>query len=312
MTRICLQAGHGNYTTGATGATGERDWTMATVPLVADVLRGYGIEVYITDGFGYTDPKVTNTDWDLFLAVHYDADIYNESGGFTDYPDPSVDMATARSKELSQAIASHYFPVTGIKEISRSNANTKYYYMWAHLSDSTPCVLIECGVGWRKPRDYDALRSPEFPKQLAEAIAKALSVPTVDELTQCQKMYVELEKELSEMRDSRNKWRTDYTNLEKKYIDEVRGLREHVESIQETMSVISLERDELANKYVTLSAMKDEYDLYKKDMETKIKVCGDKVIALEKKVSNLKAKNYTVQEALGFLIKAIKGGDKNE
>ena len=156
--KICLQAGHKGLTTGATGAPGERAWNTKVVPMVASRLRKLGYEVYETNSLADQDEKVTGTDWDLFLAVHYDADIYNDRGGFIDTPDPSVDEANEESKRIAEAMRSVYFPSTGIPEKpKRSNANTRFYYIWSSLSASTPCVLIECGVGNRKPEDYNTL-----------------------------------------------------------------------------------------------------------------------------------------------------------
>ncbi len=62
----------------------------------------------------------------------------------------------------------------GIKYVNRSNANTRYYYMWQYLTSKTPCVIIECGVGWRKPEDYNTLRKYDFiADTISEGILKA-------------------------------------------------------------------------------------------------------------------------------------------
>lgn len=192
MSKVCIQAGHKGMTTGATGAPGERDWTTKIVPMVASKLKARGISVYETDAFGNNDPKVTDTDWDLFLSVHYDADIYKDRGGFTDFPDPSVDMVNARSKELSKKISDVFFPRVKIPVKNRSNANTRFYYMWQFLSAKTPCVLIECGVGWRQPEDYTTLRKyDEVASALADAVSVALGVTS-----SCEAKVIELEKKL--------------------------------------------------------------------------------------------------------------------
>ena len=171
MKKVCLQAGHKGMTSGATGAAGERDWTTKIVPMIAERLRTKGVEVYETDAFAQNDEKVTEVDWDLFLAVHYDADIYNDTGGFVDYPEPETDYATKESQRIAQVLKDTYFPMTGIKFKSRSNANTRYYYMWQYLSQNTPCVLIECGIGNRKPEDYTTLRNYDL---IADAISSGI------------------------------------------------------------------------------------------------------------------------------------------
>ena len=177
MSKVCIQAGHKNMTTGSTGAPGERDWTTKIMPMVASRLKAKGITVYETDAFGNDDSKVTGTDWDLFISIHYDADIYKDRGGFTDCPDPSIDYVHTRSKELAKKISDVFFQKMGIPVKSRSNANTKFYYMWQFLTANTPCVIIECGVGYRQPEDYNVLRRyDEVATALSDAISSALGV----------------------------------------------------------------------------------------------------------------------------------------
>ena len=177
MKKICLQAGHKGRTTGSTGAPGEQKWTSEIVPKIASILRSRGFEVKETGADDYkTDKSIGSTDWDLFLSVHYDADIYNDRGGFIDTPDPKVDSATKESNRIAQVMRNNYFKETGIPEKDRSNANTKYYYMWSNLSAKTPCVLIEAGVGWRTPEDHQTLhfQMDKVAKSIADAVSNAL------------------------------------------------------------------------------------------------------------------------------------------
>ena len=207
MSKICLQAGHMNMKAGATGAPGERDWTTKITPMIAERLKNAGYETYVADAFANTDKNVTGKDWDLFISLHYDADIYKDSGGFVDFPDASVDMVNTTSKKYASIISDHYFTTTKIKNVPRrSNANTKFYYMWSALTAKTPCVIIECGVGFRRPDDFEILRKYDF---IADTIAMAIR--------KCFESEVEkpstCEQELKEMRVSRNKWKKDYENL---------------------------------------------------------------------------------------------------
>lgn len=230
--KICIQAGHKNVFSGATGAPGERDWTSQVADLLADGLRGAGQEVYVTDALAGNNDKVTGTDWDLFLAIHYDADIYNDRGGFVDFPDPSVDQANERSKFLAGVIQEIFFGKTGIPVKNRSNANTKFYYMWEALTANTPCVLIECGVGNRKPEDYSILRKYELVvDSLEEAILTALGIKDKKDLK-----IEALEKELDEMRASRNKWKADYRALEESTEKEIQELVVYRDLLQKDLS----------------------------------------------------------------------------
>jgi len=162
--RICLQAGHENcqYSSilslrRSTGAPGEMSFNIDIRNKVAAELLKRGFEVATTDANANSDPKITDQDWDLFLAIHYDADVYGRGGGFIGVPDPSVDQASGESQRIAREITNEYFKTTKILNIDRSNANTKYYYMWKYLSKKTPCNIIECGVGMHVPDDHQML-----------------------------------------------------------------------------------------------------------------------------------------------------------
>lgn len=149
---ICLQSGHEGVTTGATGAPGEQELNVRIRNRLCEML----LSKKNTDGSaGFTvqlvnanpTPAEINKDFDLFLALHGDADIYGTGGGLVDHPAPEIDYATAESQRIDAIIESKYFAETGIvNHPERSNANTRYYYMWSQLSAKTPCVLIEMGV----------------------------------------------------------------------------------------------------------------------------------------------------------------------
>ena len=175
--KICLQAGHKNRTSGATGAPGEQNFTIDITNKLEKKLKELGQEVYVCGSFANNDSKVTSKDWDLFLSIHYDADIYNTGGGFCDRP--SVDYASSESKRILEIIENTYFPMTGIKNVSqRRNLNTSKYYMWNYLSKKTPCVIIECGVGMHKPDDYNILQNDRglVVEALLSGICKALNI----------------------------------------------------------------------------------------------------------------------------------------
>lgn len=164
MKRICLQAGHENTQYNSilnlrrsSGAPGEMSFNVDIRNKVADELRKRGFDVATTDANANDDKNITGQDWDMFLAIHYDADIYSRGGGFVDFPDSSVDQASSESQRLARELTNAYFPTTKIANINRSNDNTKLYYMWHYLTAKTPCVLIECGVGMHVPDDWQTL-----------------------------------------------------------------------------------------------------------------------------------------------------------
>lgn len=181
MIKIALQAGHQNIKDncnlnlrGGTGAGNEAKWTPQMRDALATKLISKGFQVVLFDANANCQTE-RNQDFDLFLAIHWDADIYGKGGGFADYPDPSVDAVNARSKELAEKINAVYFPLTQIAYMpNRSNGNTKYYYMWQSLTAKTPCVLIECGTN---NQDNLPSRIDEVSTALAKAICSAFNVP---------------------------------------------------------------------------------------------------------------------------------------
>ena len=156
MKKICIQAGHEGRTSGATGAPNEMSFNIDISDKVADELRKRGFEVTRVNA----DPKPSEIagDWDLFLAIHYDADIYGTGGGFVDYQNPDKDKNTEESQRIAYLLRQEYFGTTHIvSHPERSNEKTRNYYMWSRLTGKTPCVIIECGVGMHVPDDWQIL-----------------------------------------------------------------------------------------------------------------------------------------------------------
>jgi len=230
--KVCISAGHQNikYNSlvklhGSTGAPGEVDFNIDVANQVSAQLRERGFEVKQTDANANDDPKVTGVDWDLFLAIHYDADIYNKPGGFVDYPEPSTDFATEESQRIAKILASEYFKTTGIEyHPERSNPNTRHWYMWQYLSKATPCNIIECGVGWRVPEDHNLFtyHREKVVEGIVRGVCKAFSVPYQTEpvLTVEEQIKQAVDKALIE---SELKWQKDMETA-KKQIEELKKL----------------------------------------------------------------------------------------
>lgn len=308
MPKVCLQAGHGGVTSGATGASGERDWTTSVVPKISELLKAKGVETYTCGGKGYEDNKVTDTDWDLFLAVHYDADIYNDRGGFVDYPDPSADAVWETSKQLAYKIGEKYFKTTGIPERpSRSNANTKFYYMWSYLTANTPCVIIECGVGWRKPDDYEILRrdNNEYIAQvLADSILYALGMSEPCE--EYIKKIEELDKELDDMRASRDKWKRMFNELEKKYETEVKSYKEQIENLQKSNAELTAQLSLMSQQYKVLLDEKNALQSIVGAQKVQITELTEQVDKLSENVARLAQENGQLKLDLSECKKKLK------
>lgn len=188
---ICLQAGHQNARSNcdsnlrkSTGAPGEVEFTVRIRDRLSQILISKGFQLQLVDATFNCDPKSDDNDYQLFLAIHYDADIYRDKdgysipGGFVAVPDPSADFAHAESKRIQEALISEYFNHAGIENHpERANVNTKFYYMWKFLSAKTPCILIECGVG-QNPHDKVILADTDrVCNAIARGICKAFNVP---------------------------------------------------------------------------------------------------------------------------------------
>ena len=320
-----MQAGHKNMTSGSTGAPGEREWNKTVVPLIASKLESKGYEVYQCDAFANTDPKVTGVDWDLFLAIHYDADIYNDRGGFIDTPDQSVDYVSTESQRIASKMRENYFTDTGIpNKPTRSNANTKFYYMWNYLSANTPCVLIECGVGNRKPEDHETLfnRMDLVANSIVRGIDMALNYENATQaiLDALRDKLEAVEKELDEMRESRNKWREKYESLDKETTKEIASKIAHIESLQKTiadMNVTITQLNDAQAQFDAKIAKLDEEILTKTQdidqLKDNLKASNgerDKLIELYNQVKadnvRLLSVKYTTREAIGFLLRSLK------
>ena len=149
MPRVLIQAGH--YPNGG-GAPGEAAWTHDLAQRIGRRLEPAGVQVtLIGDFYGQPAPTACAQDYDLFLALHYDAAIYaargeTNSGCFADRG--AGDPVGAASDRFIAIWESIYPPATGIPLANqRRNPNTSRYYALAATTPRTPGVLIEHGCG---------------------------------------------------------------------------------------------------------------------------------------------------------------------
>lgn len=143
--RVLLQAGH--YPSGG-GAPGEAAWAFDLAHRIASRLEAQGVEVAVIGDFlNQPAPPQCAEDWALFVALHYDADIYpNRTGCFADRA--LNDPMGAESDRAIAAWEAAYLPATGIPlHNERRNANTNQYYAFRATTANTPGILIEHGVG---------------------------------------------------------------------------------------------------------------------------------------------------------------------
>lgn len=185
MFRLILQSGHENAKNNcdpvlakSTGAPGEAEFTVRIRNRLSQILISKGFQLYLKDSTFNCDPTSDDQDYDLFLAIHYDANIYGSGGGFVDFPEPSTDGSTIESQRIVKALEDEYFKNTGIvNKPQRRNANTKYYYMWKQLSLNTPCAIIECGVGLDAHDSVILADTDRVANAIARGICSAFNVP---------------------------------------------------------------------------------------------------------------------------------------
>lgn len=170
---ICLQSGHEGRTSGATGAPGEIELNVRIRNRLSQLLIDRGFVVQLVNA----DPTKTEyyKDFDLFLALHGDANIYGTGGGvvacIAPPPYDSSEVSNAESRRIRDTIESIYFKETGIvNHPERSNVNMTKYYMWDKLTPKTPCVIIEMGVV-QDPHDKVLLGNTEL---IASALARGI------------------------------------------------------------------------------------------------------------------------------------------
>jgi len=199
---ICLQAGHEGRTSGATGAPGEKELNVRIRNRLSDILiaKGFMVQLVAADP---TKAEI-NKDFNLFLALHGDANIYGTGGGCVASGDPSVDSSWARSADIKNAIVSEYFHHSEIvNHPERVNIKMTKYYMWSQLTAKTPCVIIEMGVV-QDPHDKVLLADTErIATALARGVCKAFGVsyevvvPTPPPVDTCEQKLVKANERIS-------------------------------------------------------------------------------------------------------------------
>jgi N-acetylmuramoyl-L-alanine amidase len=176
---ICLQSGHEGVTTGATGAPGEQELNVRIRNRLSQILISKGFVLQLVNA----NPSASSIakDFDLFLALHGDANIYGTGGGvvsyIADYMDSSA-ASNAESKRIKEAIESMYFANSGIvNHPERNNRNMTEYYMWSQLSAKTPCVIMEMGVVQDAHDKVILADTDRVANAIARGVCKAFNVP---------------------------------------------------------------------------------------------------------------------------------------
>lgn len=148
---------HDSHNPHAGGAPGEAEWVMQLNDRITAKANAVGISVVRVPGDLQDHPEF-HSDYDVFLAPHYDANIYGEGGWFWDRAAAST---TADKDDAIGAIFQRrYLTIPNVppSRFNRRNANTRDYYGFRLTSVNTPGYLVEHGVGAVDAPDYQWLR----------------------------------------------------------------------------------------------------------------------------------------------------------
>lgn len=154
--KVLLQCGHNAafppFRANGGGAPGEAVWTGDVAVRLANRLRVAGVQVdivgsWLSGGTLYPPPDEASRDYDLFVALHYDADVYAvRSGCFAGRA--TLDPLGAEADRAIVCWEAVYPAMTGIPlHRERNNENVRNYYAFRDTTENTPGILIEHGVG---------------------------------------------------------------------------------------------------------------------------------------------------------------------
>ena len=111
--------------------------------------------------------------YDVFLALHYDSDTYDDRGAF--WGRASASQTSEADDRLGTAVWTAFQALPGAPppHFERNNVNVTSYYGFVLTTPQTPGALVELGVGNRRPEDFTWLRENE--DAIAEAVARGVA-----------------------------------------------------------------------------------------------------------------------------------------
>lgn len=197
----------------STGASGELVYQWEKIaPALKAKLSSY-FEVTVTDAIYHKD--VYNKDYDLVLALHYDGG-GEENRSMISAPNKEMDFlegkAQTRAEEIAKVFREKYASLTGtVNRDNRITLGMTDYYGWDYVSYNSPSVLLE-EFNHTSAKGAELKTKPEIVvNAIYQCVLSAFNV--VD--TSVDPRISELEKAVSEMRDSRDKWKKEAKELQK-------------------------------------------------------------------------------------------------
>lgn len=169
---------------GWSGAPDEARWIREDLtPRVVDACRHYGIELVLVDGDGGSadNPMGNHPEFDddylAFIAPHYEANLHGHGGWFWGRADGS--LSGDRDDILGRIFERRYIDLTfrtggPSPQFAWTNPNVTDYYGFRLTTSNTPGILVEHGVGWNVPADYDFTWLREHVQDIADVWALTL------------------------------------------------------------------------------------------------------------------------------------------
>lgn len=140
---------------GWSGAPDEARWVREDLtPRVVTACHALGIEIVTVDG-DLMDHPAFQSDYGAFIAPHYEANLHGEGGAF--WGRASASLTGAADDRLGAIFWRRYRGITGCPpdRFGWMNVNVTDYYAFRYTTAKTPGILVEHGVGWNNPVDYD-------------------------------------------------------------------------------------------------------------------------------------------------------------
>jgi hypothetical protein len=262
---ICIQSGHYQRTSGATGAPGEQELNWRITNALSTVLQSKGFVIQIVNA-DPTEAEI-NKDFDLFLALHGDANIYGTGGGVVASGDKSVDASWQESARIRDCIIAEYFDHSGIvNHPERSNVNMTKYYMWSQLTPKAPCVIMEMGVVQDSHDKVILADTERVANAIARGVCKAFNIEfevvVPPETTTDQQVGILTEK-VKQLESLTNELEGKITGLEALIAKNDKTIKDYQSSIQTANDNMRILSEQLSN-------MTDDRNKYRRLYETQL------------------------------------------
>lgn len=176
--KICLDAGHGGYDSGAVGKfSKEKDLTLAITLLTKTELEKAGYIATLTRDKDIFKPLnerciiANENKADIFVSIHINSATNTQANGFEVYCfKMQKDGVWTQAGKLAKAIEKHY--IKEVKEI-KSDRGVKEANFFVLRLTLMPAILVECGF-ISNEEEEKILNTKEVQIEIAKAISNGI------------------------------------------------------------------------------------------------------------------------------------------